>query len=255
MSDPSHRTLLSPGDPPPFGLVNACGSSPFLLTGDHTGNAVPGKLAMLGLTSDTLARHIGWDIGIGALGRHLARQLDAVFVFQPYSRLVIDCNRDPRSRTAILSESDGIAVPGNAGLSPAEVHARIDEIHRPYHRAIEREIARRDACGQPTVVIALHSFTPLLAGLERPWQIGVLHAGHADRFAIRLLQALRMRDGLVVGDNQPYRLDETDYSIPRHCFAPDRPYAELEIRQDELFRPDDVTKWAEFLAETFGAAK
>lgn len=255
MSGPSHRKLLSPEDPPPVGLINPRGSSPFLLTGDHAGNAVPSKLAMLGLTSDELTRHIGWDIGVSALGRRLARRLDAVFLFQAYSRLVIDCNRDPSSSTAILAESDGTWVPGNANLPPSNAQARIDEIHLPYHRAIGREIARRDASGQPTVLVALHSFTSSLAGMERPWQIGVLHAGHADWFARQLLEALRKRGGSIVGDNQPYHMDETDYSIPYHCFAPARPYAELEIRQDVLSQSDDIVKWAELLIGCFRAVR
>ena len=254
MNDHSQLRLLTAEDPLPVGMINARGSSPFLLTGDHAGNAIPGNLAQLGLNCEELTRHIGWDIGTGELGRRLARQLDAVFLFQPYSRLVIDCNRNPWSSTAILVDSDSTRVPGNTDLALSNIRARIREIHLPYHQAIGQQIAQRDAFGQPTVLVALHSFTPSLEGVDRPWQIGVLHAGHADWFARQLLEAFRMWDGLIFGDNQPYRLDETDYSIPHHCFGPDRPYAELEIRQDILGRSDDVAEWAELLSECFRAA-
>ncbi len=190
-------------------------------------------------------RHIAWDIGVAALGRALAARLDATFVGQTYSRLVIDCNRDPRSAGAVPQTSDGTIIPGNADPDRA---ARIAAIHAPYQDAIAREIARRDR----TVLIALHSFTPVMAGIARPWAIGVLHDGHADGFARRLLARLQARAAFVVGDNEPYRMDGTDHSVPRHAFAAGLPYAELEIRQDLLAA--DPAGWAALLAVDMTAA-
>jgi predicted N-formylglutamate amidohydrolase len=50
------------------------------------------------------------------------------------------------------------------------------------------------------------------------------------------LQVLRDREGKRIGDNAPYRMDATDFTVPHHAY-PDRPYAEIEIRQDELSTP------------------
>ena len=63
---------------------------------------MPGGASRAGCTiSDwreaDLARHIAWDIGIAGVGRQLADRLDACLIMQPYSRLVIDCNRPPGS--------------------------------------------------------------------------------------------------------------------------------------------------------------
>ena len=82
--------LLSADDPPPVGIINPRGASPFLLIGDHAGNAVPSALRSLGLTGEDMTRHIAWDIGIAGLGERLSEELDAMFVHQTYSRLVID---------------------------------------------------------------------------------------------------------------------------------------------------------------------
>ena len=234
-------------------MVNPAGPSPFLLIGDHAGNAIPDALGTLGLSEVERSRHIGWDIGIAALGTGLSAALDAVFVHQHYSRLVVDCNRAPGAPDAMPPVSDGTVVPGNAALSDEDTAARFGAIHAPYQAAIGAEIARRDAVAQPTVLIALHSFTPRMtgqgmAGQSRPWQIGVLHDGGNAAFALALLERLRGLGRYTVGDNEPYRMDLIDYTVPRHAFAAGRPYAELEVRQDLLGDAAGVAGWCEVLA-------
>jgi predicted N-formylglutamate amidohydrolase len=38
----------------------------------------------------------------------------------------------------------------------------------------------------------------------------------------------------TIGDNEPYRFDETDYTVPVHACRAGLPYVELEVRQDVL---------------------
>ncbi len=252
MNSAASQTLLGTEDAAPVMVVNPKGASSFLLIGDHAGNAVPTRLNALGLSETDLARHIGWDIGIGELGAMLAEKLDAVFVRQTYSRLVIDCNRSPSQPDLIAEVSDGTVVPGNAALDEAARAARFGEIHAPYQDAIAAEIARRDAAGTTTMLVALHSFTPALKGTlrdqARPWHIGILHDGGDTRFAQALLDVLRDEADLVVGDNEPYRMDLIDYTVPRHAYPARRPYAEIEIRQDLLGSTESCAAWADRLA-------
>jgi predicted N-formylglutamate amidohydrolase len=250
MNNQPRRSLLAPQDPPPVRVINPGGGASFLLLGDHAGNAIPRALGTLGLDQVERTRHIAWDIGIGALGRILAARLDAAFLCQPYSRLVIDCNRDPAAPDSIAGTSDGTVVPGNQRLSAQDREARIAAIHTPYQSAIAAELARRDLEGRETVLVALHSFTPSLEGMDRPWQIGVLHDGGDPAFATAVLRALRARGDLEVGDNEPYAMDATDHTIPRHAYARRRPYVELEIRQDLLGSPSSVEGWSERLSGT-----
>jgi predicted N-formylglutamate amidohydrolase len=245
--------LLGAADPPAVEIINPHGSSPFLLIGDHAGNLVPRTLGTLGLDPPELERHIAWDIGIAALGRALAEKLDAPFIAQRYSRLVIDCNRDPLSPEANPRESDGTAIPANDGMDPAHWQMRVAAIHTPYQHAIHEEILRRSAHHVNTTLISLHSFTPVLTGVERPWHVGVLHGGHNDRFAKRLLDRLQQNDGLVIGDNEPYRMDATDHTVPRHAF-PKLPYAELEVSQSILGSADDIEAIATRLTTALNAA-
>lgn len=240
--------LLGTADPVAAQLFNAGGRSPFLITGDHAGNAFPHRLGTLGVAEADRARHIAWDIGVRDLGMALAEALDAPFIFQRYSRLVIDCNRDPAHAEAAPADADGSQIPGNAMLTAGELAARIVAIHTPYHARIAGELAIRAAAGRPTIFLALHSFTPALAGEARPWHIGILHEAGDTRFAKALLAALGNCQNLVVGDNEPYRMDATDHSVPRHAYPGGLPYAEIEVRQDLLTSPESVAHCCQILA-------
>lgn len=198
--------------------------------------------------------HIAIDIGVMPLGQLLSETLDAPFVFQRYSRLVIDCNRDPARADAVPAVSDGIAIPGNAGVSTGARNLRVAEILTPYQAAIAALLTRRRSTGQPTALVALHSFTPVMDGVERPWDIGVLHDGGDTRFALALLASLQRRTDIVVGDNAPYRMDETDYSVPLHAYAQHIPYAEIEVRQDILATAEGQQRMAAILGETLREA-
>ena len=246
--------LLDQNEPDAAAVVNRGGASSFLLIGDHAGRVVPRALGGLGLSDTELSRHIGWDIGIATLGEKLAAALDAVFIRQTYSRLVIDCNRDPDAPDAIPAVSDGTVVPANAALSPVARAARVAAVHAPYHAAIAAEIARRTAAGQATALVALHSFTPVMRGIARPWHCGILHDGANDALAAALLASLRAEPGLTVGDNEPYAMDGIDYTVPRHAFAARLAYVEIEIRQDLLGTPDGIAEWSERLARLLPAA-
>lgn len=236
MTESSHRSTrrLVAAERSPVCVRNPGARSPFVLIGDHAGCDIPPALGDLGVPPAERLRHIGWDIGVAELGARLADALDACFIAQRFSRLVIDCNRDPARPDAICVVSDGTPIPGNAALSDADRQARIDEIFAPYHRRIEDELAARAARAQPPVLVALHSFTPVMGSAPRPWRYGVLHLG-ASPFSDAVLARLRERLGPdLVGDNQPYRMDETDYTIPRHAMAHGLDYVELEVRQDLL---------------------
>jgi predicted N-formylglutamate amidohydrolase len=246
--------LLGTNDPAPVRIVNPDGVSPFLLIGDHAGNRVPDALEGLGIDATERERHIGWDIGIAALGERLAARIDAVFVAQVYSRLVVDCNRGEAAHDAMPLVSDGTEIPGNRDLSATDRAARFAAIHEPYQQAIAAELARRDAAGEETTIVALHSFTPKMGAGARPWQIGILHDRGDTRYAQRCLDWLRARGDLTVGDNEPYRMDLIDYTIPRHAYPGSRPYVEIEIRQDLLGDAAAIGRWVDLVAAMLAEA-
>ena len=224
-----------------------------MLLGDHAGLAIPQALGDLGLPRVELERHIGWDIGVAGVGAHLARLLDACFIRQRYSRLVIDCNRDPVRPDAIPTVSDGTAIPGNAGLSVADALARRDAVFAPYPDRITRELDGRRAAGRPTTLVSLHSFTPVMAGFLRPWRYGVLHLNDSP-LSKAMLARLQTAVGSAAGDNQPYAMDGIDYTIPHHAGGRGLDYLEIEINQGLIGEPAGQEAVARFLAPLLTAA-
>ncbi len=255
MTTPGGASLLDQDEPEPVVAFNSGGSSPFLILGDHAGNAIPRRLGELGLSGEDRERHIAWDIGVRGLGELLATTLNAPFLHQHYSRLVIDCNRDPASAEAIPEMSDGCPIPGNANLTEEARTERIAAIHRPYHERITTELDRRSRSNRPTILIALHSFTPIMAQIERPWHVGVLYSGGNTRFATALLERLLTEPAIIVGDNEPYQMDDTDHTIPRHAFANSLPYVELEIRQDLIAKTAGQHLWNARLSAALETAR
>ena len=243
--------LLGEGDMPPVHEVNAGGASPFLLTSDHYGRVLPRALGDLGVAENELTRHIAWDIGIAGVAERLAEMLDAHLVAQRYSRLVIDCNRPPGAVSSIPVISEATAVPRNEGISEQEREARRREIFEPYHHRINAAIDGRAHVKRPTVLVSLHSFTPVYAGVARPWHIGALY--NRDTVLPRLLlKHLRAESDLVVGDNEPYAVNDlTDYTIPVHGEARGLINTGIEIRQDLIADQSGQQQWAERLARIF----
>lgn len=244
--------LLGMEDVPPVLEDNVAGRSPFLLTCDHYGRLIPRRLGDLGLPESELARHIAWDIGIAGVAQALSGQLDAHLIAQRYSRLVIDCNRPPASASSIPRISEATVIPGNEAMAADAADSRREAIFDPYHRRIAEVIDRRLRDGAPTVLVSLHSFTPIYAGIIRPWHIGTLY--HRDtRLPTLLLKLLRGEPDLVAGDNEPYAVsDETDYTIPVHGEARGLMNTGIEIRQDLIADQAGQKQWAERLARIFG---
>lgn len=247
--------LLGPADPDPVGVINPAAPSPFLLTGDHAGLAFPHALGDMGVGEADRARHIACDIGVRAVGAALSARLDATFIHQAYSRLVIDCNRNPQGDDAMPEISDGTAIPANRAIPPEAAAARVAAIHAPYHAAIAAEIDRRTREGQPTILVALHSFTPVMAGVGRPWDIGILHDRGDPSFAVAVLHALAAQGSFIAADNEPYHMDDTDFSVPHHAYPRALPYVEVEFRQDHLAAPSGAALWADRFAHALLAAQ
>ena len=241
------NTLQGKGEPEPFELINPKGSSELVLLCDHASNRVPACLNNLGLSDEQLASHISWDPGAALLAKALAARLDAPLLLSNYSRLVIDCNRPPSAADSIPATSDGAVIPGNAGLSAEDAQLRRSSLFDPYHYAIRQLLDARDT--RANRLLSIHSFTPSLAGSERPWSVGVCYRIDAT-WAAQWLAALGARLTEPVGDNQPYEIEQhIDYTLPAHSEARQLPGIMLEIRQDKLQGQDAVQRWSELIAE------
>ncbi len=247
--------LLGDDEPAPFIEERIEGRSNFVIVVDHASRRIPRRLGDLGLPAAELQRHIAWDIGALGVARRMAGRLDAPLVAQNYSRLVIDCNRDPKVATSIPTMGESVAIPGNIGLQADEIAARRAEIFDPYHAQVGTLLDARAAAGRPTILVAQHSMTNVFKGVRRDMHAAVLY-NRDRRFAGLVLDELRREEGLTVGDNQPYFVsDETDYTIPHHGEARGLPHVEIEIRQDLIGDEAGQDEWAQRICRVLRAAE
>ena len=238
--------VLGADEPGPFRVLNPEATHPILLICDHASRRFPRSLGSMGL--DPVARrcHLALDIGAGALTESLAKSLSVTAVLARYSRLVVDCNRQLMDPGAFLEFGDGVVIPGNRNLRQTQKDARAEEIYWPYHYAIETEIQRLSEFECPPAFIAIHSFTPVLNGISRPWQIGIL-SDTDRRVAEIMLQDFRA-EGFLVGDNEPYSgKAPQDFTIDHHAEGAGLPHVGIEIRQDLIDDEDGVAEIAAIL--------
>ena len=241
------RPLIGRDDPPPFAVLHKHGTAPALVVCDHASRAFPRRLNRLGLPELPSWQHIAWDIGAAELARGISSALDAPAVLAGYSRLVVDCNRRPDDPDAFREVSDGWTIPGNQALPEADRRVRLASVFDPYHEAVAAMLGAFRARGVVPLFVSVHTFTPVLAGLERPWQVGVLW-DKDEPTARRMLDGLNAVEGLVVGDNEPYSgKHPSDYTIEQHAELAGLPHVCLEVRQDQLESPAGTERWVRIL--------
>lgn len=245
-------SLLFDDEPPVFQVWNEFATSPFLLTADHAGRRVPRALGDLGVAAADMKRHIAWDIGIGEVTTRLAAALDATAILQTYSRLVIDCNRQPRVASAYPTISETTAIPGNEMLEDAEKLRRRAAVFDPYHQEIDRLIEART--GRPTLYVAMHSFTPTYFEVARNMHVALLY-NRKPALSHLLGRLLRAEGDLMVAENDPYSVgDDSDYGVPVHAEGRGLDYLEIEIRQDLIADEAGQASWAARLARLLPVA-
>jgi predicted N-formylglutamate amidohydrolase len=239
---------LLEGEEAPAVLVNGGGRSRYVLICEHASNLVPKALGTLGLPETELERHIAWDLGAEKVARRLSRLADAPLVLQRYSRLAYDCNRPPDSADAMPEISETTAVPGNRNLSPDDRLARIREIYRPFHAAVADLLDRRAAGGMRSMVVSIHSFTPVYKGERRTVELGLLH----DRDSGLSETLIGSFPDVDARFNEPYGpKDGVLHTLNLHAAPRGLAHAMIEIRNDFLSDERGQAEWADRLSASF----
>jgi len=234
---------------PPALSFNRAGASRFVIVCDHASNHIPVGYGTLGLTAIERLMHIAWDPGALAVSKRLADMLDAPLVQSTTSRLLVDPNRDHDARDLIPAISEATPIPVNAHVSAADRAARIARFHTPYHQAITELLDARAAQGIESILVAMHSFTPVYHGEQRPWPVGLIHGGD-ETFTRTLFDALKAdAPDMNVGWNEPYAARQgIYYTMDKHADQRGLHGTMVEIRHDEILEPLGVNRWAERMA-------
>ncbi len=230
-----------------FEIIGGSTASGLVFLCDHAQARMPACYGQLGLSSQDLSRHIAYDIGAEAVTRALALAFDAPAVMSRFSRLLMDPNRGLDDPTLVMRIADGAIIPGNATIDRAEIEARIARFYQPYDDAIARTLAGIAATGQPPVIVSMHSYTPVMKGIARPWDITVIW-DFDPRLNLALLAAMQTQPDWVVGENEPYQGGYAGDTLDRHALRHGYAHALVEIRQDHIGTPEACTIWGERLA-------
>lgn len=237
--------LLQQGEESPFIAVNEQGRSPFVLICEHASNTMPKSLGTLGLSDADLTRHIAWDIGAEKVARLLSRLMDAPLLLQRYSRLAYDCNRPPESPDSIPEVSELTTIPGNKKLSAEDRLARAREIYRPFHDGVSAVLDARAAAGQKSLVVSIHSFTPVYKGKPRSVELGILH----DRDTTLSSKLIKSFPNIDARLNEPYGpKDGVLHTLNLHGFTRGLEHAMIEIRNDLVASERGQDEWAQRLS-------
>ena len=216
---------------------------------DHATNHIPEGYENLGLEAKVLDSHIGWDIGAADVARCMSFMMDVPAIFAPTSRLLIDCNRHPDHTSLVPHISDGTIVPANQQLSDSNINNRKAAYYDPFHNALDDIISDHVDEGHEPLVIGLHSFTPTMDGIERPWQIGFMW-DEDPRLAQAMIGLIERETDLVVGVNQPYSGKDLYYTMQRHGADHGLPQTVIEIRSDLITEGEGmIRQWAALLAD------
>ncbi len=136
-----------------------------VLSCEHGGHRIPGPWAPLfrGKTRE-LESHRGWDRGALSFARRLARRFEAPLVAATTSRLLVDLNRSPH-HPAVFSRV-------TRALPADERAAILERVHRAHWQSVREALDAVDGCA---VHVAVHSFTPVLRGRVRAFDVALLY--------------------------------------------------------------------------------
>jgi predicted N-formylglutamate amidohydrolase len=201
---------------------------------EHGGNRVPPRYRDL-FSDELLASHRGYDPGALVLAREFAAAFSAELHYSTTTRLLVELNRSPGHRQ-LFSEP--------VRRLPREERAALQELfYRPYRERLEARIAGEVRRGRRVIHLSCHSFTPVLNGVERDADVGLLFDPRRSLEAAVCAAWQSSLSGLRVRRNYPYRgtSDGLTTSL-RRCFD-EQSYAGIELEVNQKFPLGNAPRW------------
>jgi predicted N-formylglutamate amidohydrolase len=238
----------------PVSVTNAGGKGAAIVVCEHASNHIPADLGGLGVDEAVQRSHVAWDPGALAVASTMAATLDAPLVAAKISRLVYDCNRPPEAESAMPAVSEIYEIPGNAGLTKMQRAERAERIYFPFRDTLEQVIEDRVAAGLHPAIVTVHSFTPIYKGVERPFDLGILHDADS-RLADAMLNQPEAFDRLDVRRNEPYGpADGVTHTLKVHALPRGLLNVMIEIRNDIIRETAQQRVMAERLSRAVARA-
>ena len=226
-----------------------------LLTCEHGGHRVPKAFRSLFAGEEAggeelLRSHRGWDPGALLVARALARSMRAPLIEATTTRLLVDLNRSPGNPRVFSRWTRPLSL---------EQRNRLLQLHHEPHWQRVREVILSSP-SSPILHVGVHSFTPVLDGVPRPFTIGLLYDPKRTderRLAMTWQRILRERSPeTVVRRNAPYRGESDGLTTAMRREHGPRRYLglELELNQARIARSSERRSLCKLLCETLERA-
>jgi len=143
------------------------------------------------------------------------------------------------SETLFRTSADNNPIELNRNLSANEKRFRIDQYYKPYHNALAL-IVNRPLAVKYSLILSLHSFTPLYEGTKRDVEIGSLYSVASGSKELAYLVSRHFQSkGFDSRINEPWSgLDGFMYAAESGAQPPHRPALMIEFRNDLLQNPE-----------------
>jgi predicted N-formylglutamate amidohydrolase len=211
---------------------------------EHGGNRIPAAYRAAFKGADkALASHRGWDPGALEVGRRLAKALDAPFFGATVSRLLVDLNRSPGHPKRFSEFS--------RGFDRSTRDAIVAAYYAPHRAAVQAAIESALKRG-PVLHLCVHSFTPVMDGVERETDVGLLYDPKrpGERALCRMWRdmAMQAHPDIRVRLNYPYHGASDGFTTALRRMWPAPRYLGVELEMNQKFVHAVGARWRRYRA-------
>ena len=207
-----------------------------IISCEHASDVIPHHYQYLFKEAeDDLLTHKAIDFGAEQLALALGKIFNSPCILAKTSRLLIDLNRSLNNKNCF---SDYTSV-----LDIAEKKSIIDTYYTPYRNAIEELVHASVSKKQQVFHLSVHSFTPVLHGVTRDVDFGLLYdpsRAHEKAMAYAWKKHLVGDDGLYrIRMNYPYRGSSDGFTSALRMQYDDDDYLGLELEVNQRLVMDN----------------
>lgn len=200
-----------------------------IITCEHAGNQVPECYNhVFAEIKDVLNSHRGWDPGALEIARFLATECNAPLFSCETTRLLIETNRSLDSQQLYSEYS--------RKLYDTDHDAILQQYYYPYRNGVEDVITK---ASKPLVHLSIHTFTPVLNGVVRQVDIGLLFdpaRKEESDFCERLSEELEQHlPHFHIHFNMPYKGTDDGFTTHLRTKFRDEEYLGIEIEVNQKY--------------------
>jgi len=200
-----------------------------IITCEHAGNQVPDCYNHLFVdVKDVLDSHRGWDPGALEIAKFLAMEFNAPLFICETTRLLIEPNRSLDNHQ-LYSEYSQL-------LFETDHDLLLKQYYLPHRNGVEEVISK---LSKPVLHLSIHTFTPVLNGIVREVDVGLLfdparksESDFCDNFRRELEQNL---PSLIIRMNEPYKGIDDGFTTYLRAKFEDRQYLGIELEVNQKY--------------------